>query len=363
MEPERSGDRLLVLDGWRALSILFVLATHMLPLGPKRLRGNETAGMVGMSLFFTLSGFLIAEQLHKRRNVITFFVRRLFRIVPLAWLYATFAILLLKFGFIAWLATLGFAVNYDFAALTPLTDHFWSLCVEVHFYLVIGLLMAVTRFRGFLVLPVLWLALVGLRAVLQPVGTIQTHLRVDEILSGSCLALIHLGYFPRLRALIARLPFLLLAILLVLASHPADGLLDAFRGLFAASLIGHTLFRAESPRWRWLQRRSLRYIAEISYALYVIHPATMYGWLGSGSTLERYTKRLLSFGLTFGLAHLSTFYFEKYFLRLGKRLASTIEKRTTTSGALVPAGLGGGLAVGGEALPQAEIAGVPRSVK
>jgi peptidoglycan/LPS O-acetylase OafA/YrhL len=67
--------RLPVLDGLRAISILLVLAAHMLPLGPKVLRLNETAGPMGMSLFFALSGFLItsglrenAETIHSRWN-------------------------------------------------------------------------------------------------------------------------------------------------------------------------------------------------------------------------------------------------------------------------------------------------------
>lgn len=330
--PPKSGrsGRLFVLDGWRAISILLVLGTHLLPLGPKNLRANETAGMVGMSLFFTLSGFLIAEQLHKRRNVAGFFVRRLFRIAPLAWIYATFVALFVGMGPIAWLAHLAFAVNYDLSALTPMTAHFWSLCVEVHFYLAIGLLMALTKFRGFLVLPFAWLTFFILRAVVLPEGSIQTHLRVDEILSGSCLALIHLGYFgPRPKALVSRLPSLVLTALLVLASHPEMGRLDAFRGLLASALIGHTLFREDSTRFNWLRHRFLRYIAEISYALYVIHPITTYGWLGSGSKIAKYVKRLLSFSLTFGLAHLSTFNFEKRMLAIGKRLADRIEAGQT----------------------------------
>ena len=36
-----SAARLLVLDGWRAVSILLVLAAHMLPLGPKALMLNQ----------------------------------------------------------------------------------------------------------------------------------------------------------------------------------------------------------------------------------------------------------------------------------------------------------------------------------
>ena len=52
---------LAVLDGWRGISILLVLASHLLPLGPKGWQLNATAGPMGMALFFTLSGFLITR--------------------------------------------------------------------------------------------------------------------------------------------------------------------------------------------------------------------------------------------------------------------------------------------------------------
>jgi len=56
----------------------------------------------------------------------------------------------------------------------------------------------------------------------------------------------------------------------------------------------------------------LRYIATISYALYVVHPATAYGWLNEGGVLTKYLlKRPISFALTFIFAHLSTFYWER----------------------------------------------------
>ena len=58
-----SSERLPALDGLRAISILLVLACHMLPLGPKVLQLNEAAGAMGMSLFFALSGFLIVSGL------------------------------------------------------------------------------------------------------------------------------------------------------------------------------------------------------------------------------------------------------------------------------------------------------------
>ena len=104
------------------------------------------------------------------------------------------------------------------------------------------------------------------------------------------------------------------------------GLFGALRGLFAACLVGRTLFEPDPARFGWLKGRVLRYIAEVSYALYVIHPATVHGWFDSGPKLVRYSKRILSFALTFGLAHLSRFHFENHLLDLGRKLARRIEK-------------------------------------
>ena len=63
-----------VLDGWRGLSILFVLATHLLPLGPKEWKLNQTFGPIGMVLFFILSGFLITNFLIHRPKLYDFIV-------------------------------------------------------------------------------------------------------------------------------------------------------------------------------------------------------------------------------------------------------------------------------------------------
>ena len=86
-------EHLAVLDGWRGISILLVLATHLLPLGPKSWRLNEMTGPMGMALFFTLSGFLITRFLQRDAGLIDFLSRRIFRIVPLAWLTLTLIVI------------------------------------------------------------------------------------------------------------------------------------------------------------------------------------------------------------------------------------------------------------------------------
>jgi peptidoglycan/LPS O-acetylase OafA/YrhL len=63
----------------------------------------------------------------------------------------------------------------------------------------------------------------------------------------------------------------------------------------------------------------MTYIAEISYALYIIHGVLSHTWLGAGDKLEKYLKRPLLFGLKFALAHVSTPYFEQPITRSVKQ--------------------------------------------
>jgi peptidoglycan/LPS O-acetylase OafA/YrhL len=324
--------RLVVLDGWRAISILLVLGAHMLPLGPKRFELNATSGYLGMSLFFTLSGFLITCQLHERPNVRAFFVRRFFRILPLAYLAIVADVLLNSSSLSHLLLNFAFAQTYVESAILPDLGHFWSLCVEIHFYLFIGFLTLTTRLRGFLVVPLIWAVIVAARVYSDRTGgRIHTHMRVDEILSGCMLALLFLGRFgSRARSLLAKVPFAAAVAFLLLACHPYLIPLHGFRGLAASSVVGITLLSESPNRYRLLGARPLRYLAEVSFALYVLHPFSMHGWLGvAPNPTQKYLKRILCFGITFGLAHISTYYYEMRFIQWGKRLCKRLEPSTS----------------------------------
>src|SRR3954451_4257199 len=89
----RAAARIPVLDGWRATSILLVLGAHLMPLGPHWMLLNDTAGAMGMALFFTLSGFLITQFLAGGMPVGDFLARRLARIIPLCWAAVTALVL------------------------------------------------------------------------------------------------------------------------------------------------------------------------------------------------------------------------------------------------------------------------------
>lgn len=315
-----------VLDGWRGISILLVLSAHFLPLGPKLWHLNVASGLLGMALFFTLSGFLVTHVLLQREGIADFLIRRLFRILPLAWLYMGVMFLLHPVSDAAREAHFLFYANYPPKPLIPVTDHLWSLCVEVHFYLGMALLVALLKKRGLMLIPLLCLAFTALRMVYGVRYSVITHFRVDEILAGACIALAYHGRASRWAEFVLGLmPFPLLLGLLLVASHPDSGFMNYLRPYFAAAAVGSTLFRKDTGEARFLGNRVLRYIATISYALYVLHFGIAATWLGSGTGWEKYAKRPLLFAVLFVCAHFSTFHYEQKWIAWGKKLSTKLK--------------------------------------
>ena len=313
-----------VLDGWRGLSILFVLATHLLPLGPKDWKFNLTFGHLGMSLFFTLSGFLITNFLLHRPNVYCFLVRRFLRIIPLAYLYIFIAFSILHIDPKLYFPHLLFFSNWPPMFLAPGTSHFWSLCVEMQFYVGIALLFLAFKERAFYLSIVLCVFVTIFRVYNGVHVAINTYYRIDEVLVGVILAMVYnkkLG--DKILMVLGSVNAYLIFLALFISCHPNSGFMNYLRPYFAAMLVATSLFSTKDTYLKsFLKTRVLVYIASISYALYVIHPLLTHTWLGSGEVFEKYSKRPLLFIVLFLLAHLSTFYYEKRWISLAKRVTS-----------------------------------------
>ena len=322
-----SESRSSVLDGWRGISITLVLLGHLFPLGPKSWQLNGTVAAAGMAIFFILSGFLITSLLLRNQNIQHFLIRRFLRIVPLAWLAIIVSLLAFSANQQLYLPHLLFYVNLTPELLTNYTAHLWSLCVEMQFYVAIALLVALFKQKAFWLLPVFALCVTLNRYANGIEMTITTYHRVDEILAGTILALINHSTYDHAKRLIAKLPVLIMFGFLLISTHPNSGLFNYLRPYIAMLMIGGTLFASQYQSLdKWytplLNSRILFYLASISYALYVIHGILTNTWLGEGERLEKYLKRPLLLTITFVLAHLSTFYYEKYWINLGKKLTS-----------------------------------------
>lgn len=151
------------LDGLRGVAILFVLVGHSLGnVGVK-----HEVGLTGVEIFFVLSGFLITTLLLKEKaqngrvSLKNFYIRRVLRIVPVAYLFlAVLAILNRIFDvhvpLISFVASLFYIRNLTqyFGDTTWHCAHFWSLGIEEQFYLIFPFIL-VKSIRRYVILAIM----------------------------------------------------------------------------------------------------------------------------------------------------------------------------------------------------------------
>ena len=207
----------------------------------------------------------------------------------------------------------------------------------MQFYLMIALVVLVAGRKGLWILWPACLAITFLRINNGAYVSVNTHLRVDEILSGACVATLHLQHnhikFGALRAVL-----FIAALLWAVSAHPLAGSLQYLRPYTTAFLLFASLHYGAAYPGTLLASGPLRYIAAISYALYVIHPATAHGWMSEGSKITEYLfKRPISFALTFTLAHISTFYWERRWQLAARRWLQNRGSVTSAEIAIAPA--------------------------
>lgn len=200
------------LDVLRAVAIFLVLGRHMTPDCPadypQVIRHFFDAwgrgGWIGVDLFFVLSGFLVSGllfreyQRYERVSYGSFFVRRGFKIYPSFYVFVFLAglaevFITRKVSLRKLLGEILFLQNY----VGSIWNHTWSLAVEEHFYLGVGLLIvALSRLKKLSAIPPLFVAVavaclagravtfyLGSRNILAP-----THLRIDSLMMGVLLS-------------------------------------------------------------------------------------------------------------------------------------------------------------------------------
>jgi len=154
--------RLAGLDGLRAISILLVIANHLMFVrdGQGVYVNWFPVGGFGVTIFFVISGFLITyllceEESRKGRvSVPAFYYRRAFRILPPALIYLAITAPLSTRADL-WNSVL-FIRNFFPGNVT--NGHFWSLSVEEQFYLLwpaLFVLLRNNRLRLYVIGPLL----------------------------------------------------------------------------------------------------------------------------------------------------------------------------------------------------------------
>ena len=349
------------LDAVRGLAIL---AVTLYRFGSRLADGTPTgdgmarfftAGGRGVDLFFVLSGFLITGILFDARgrsgSLRNFYARRMLRIFPLYYgvLFAFLIILpwvspeqqivndytLDHQGWL-WLYGSNFLMARDWLWPLGVFNHFWSLAVEEHYYLIWPFVIRWLSRRG------------AMNACLFLVGIAMTSRIVLGILQGNFVAA-EVATFCRMDAL-AIGSFLALAVrgpdgwagvtgparrwgmlcLLVLVGQMITG-----RGVFYIPLTLQAIVFASLIVWSgcatdrcsgWLwQNRWLRGLGQYAYGMYVFQnllvPLVDHYWpaeslmVSLGPVAGRLAYVALGFAVTLVTAILSWHAYEKHFLR------------------------------------------------
>jgi len=360
-----SRHHLPALDGLRGLAIILVLLCHLGIYGPRSVWHFTEGGIVGVDLFFVLSGFLITSLLVSEwdlRGSIAlgrFYMRRALRLLPA---------LFVMIGIVAvaahtpavplnyrapTLSGIPWAVFYatDFRWMIPgavplhagFMDPMWSLSIEEQFYLLWpGILLLLLMFMpGARTSRALQLILVAAALIELHRALVYVHggatwdrmytapdMHTDGLLIGCALAFIVQVRSPSKRTL-ALAGTVGLAIILVFAVFlgPTGALqpqlymqYDGF-GIIAvaAALLLWSLVDGAAPRFIQapIESRPMRYVGRISYALYLWNFAIFVMLQLPG--VPPLLATLIRLGAVFAVATASYYLVERYFLRIKVR--------------------------------------------
>jgi len=287
------GGRFEELDVLRGAAALCVVLSHYAGHSMK-FRGEAPFGVplgtiygfYAVLLFFMISGFVIYFTLERSATWRDFAFSRLSRLYPTYWAALTLMVVLefVVFGKRVWLG--GYVVNLtmlqEFLGWGNLDNVFWSLTVELAFYVIMGLLFVTGLLPRIEAVGAIWLALACLWSWVEQYLGIPLPAMLSQVLI--------LRYAP---FFVAGITFYRIArsgptaarLALVLAALAAAGMIDGLwthevptvewpaimRRLGVAVVLFGTFTLAITGRLRFSISPVTVWLGAISYSLYLTH--------------------------------------------------------------------------------------------
>ena len=358
----RTESRIAALDGLRGIAVLLVFFSHTSGRGMNLIPQLNFHGIghIGVYLFFVLSSFLLSVALLKidftLKNILRFYVKRAFRIIPLYYLLVTVIFLIEK-------GVGDMSTNYlhigDFRSLMlhysfyQGNSVFWSIVIEMQFYVVVPLIILLLRIIPRLTILGL-VFIMGINSLLYTCELIGWPVHLDYIkwvtpnahgkgtyidifICGILVAYLYVNHNNwlsrnkiKLTASSSILFFLLLACTILLVSEKIFSIEQPLRDLRYMSVLYGAIFSLfllslcfESKVRKALSWKPLRFIGIIGFSFYLFHMA-VFQFLNLFE-LNSSIKFILALILTSTISTLSFVTIERWSIGFAKKINKYIE--------------------------------------
>jgi peptidoglycan/LPS O-acetylase OafA/YrhL len=334
------------LNGLRAVSIIMVVISHLVMLYPSNFGWLSFLGPLGVNIFFVISGFLITTLCIKEKvetstiSLKNFYLRRAFRILPVAYLYILILAVLnfifkLNMASAGFIAAIFFLADLSFSRRTNFNwdvSHYWSLSVEEQFYLFFPVFIK-KNFRMFVLLilvvvfapPILFY--IESRFAFFNSGILAAATRFIskfQSIAIGCLfsVLMFKGYFNLKKGSVNLILSAISVFIMFyiryddfedLSSTFFNPIVSFFTGLLIVANIQHQ----KNLLYRFLNLKLLDMIGILSYSIYIWQQLFL-----SNDKRLFFCKIPVNLVFLAVVPVLSYFFFEKKFLAIKKRFAS-----------------------------------------
>jgi peptidoglycan/LPS O-acetylase OafA/YrhL len=281
------------IDGWRFWAVCAVIVSHLIYHSQyystidSEIR-VEGFGLLGVEVFFFISGFVICSALikeletHGRFSIKAFYIRRCFRILPPLWIYLLVISVAGSYGLIefnmaeAWIPALFVSNLESLFTLHWFVGHTWTLSYEEQFYIVFPIILWISyRANRMMVFPLL--------IILFPILSLLCyyfHMEIgagvfrffDFMVWGVVFAIYKEDINKKLSLVGFVLPVILSLMMVVISIIPASKFSTILTVFILPPLVAITVASTvfnESAMERLLTSKWLCYLGRASYGIYL----------------------------------------------------------------------------------------------
>lgn len=320
------------LDGIRAICIIFTICNH-LPDPPQFINGS-----IGVDIFFALSGWLITSLLLQEQSrtatidIWSFYIRRIFRIVPLYALTVAaygLAVLLIPAERLEFASAFWYLISFNREYLPEVSGntfgHAWTLGIEEKFYLFWPLAITMCAGRmwralaaaGLFYFVLAWLADWNTLVIRGYCG----------LTFGTFLALI--GQWQPMAKVLAKsgtgnIALFIMALLYCVSLLIPNSGWNVAMSLSASILIGSLWMNPDQPSAKALAFRPLAAVGKLTYGIYLLHVLCINVVVKLLELLEvslpSIVKFLVCYIFAVGIGFVAHVTVEKPLIRIGRNL-------------------------------------------